>query len=475
MATPSGESTGSSLPYALIGAGPAGLAGARNLARNGIDFVGFETHTGVGGLWDIDSPTSTMYESAHLISSRTTTAYDEFPMAAGTADYPGHYEMRTYFNDYVDTFDLRRHYRFGTTVVRAEPDGEGWLVTSRPAGHGDRAGDGGDRNGDDGDDRLAETTERFRGLVIANGILSEPSVPDFEGEFEGEMMHTASYRTPEMFRGKRVLIIGGGNSGCDIAVDAVHYAGSVEMSLRSGSWFLPKYILGRPADTLNEGPTLPAWIKTRVDGRVIRLITGNPARLGFPEPEGRIYETHPVLNTLVLYHAGHGDLKIRKDIERFEGREVRFKDGTSGQYDVVILATGYRLHYPFVDSGHLNWQGNSPGLYLNIFTPRHRNLFVLGMVEASGLGWQGRYNQAALVAEFIRAGEDCPGRADRLWQRVQGERPDLSGGYNYRQMDRLPYYVNKDAYRKAIGEQISLLQGSRAPHGSPRAPSGSPR
>lgn len=431
----------SSLPYALIGAGPAGLAGARNLARNGIDFVGFETHTGVGGLWDIDSDSSTMYESAHLISSRTTTAYDEFPMAEGAADYPSHYEMLTYFNDYADTFDLRRHYRFGTTVVGAEPDGDDWLITSR-------------------DSEGEEKTERYRGLIIANGILSEPSVPSFEGEFEGEILHASVYKNPELFRGKRVLIVGGGNSGCDIAVDAVYYAESVEMSLRSGYWFFPKYILGKPSDTLNEGRALPAWLKTRIDGRVIRLITGNPSRLGFPEPEGRIYETHPVLNTLVLYYAGHGDLVIRKDIERFEGREVRFKDGTTGEYDLIMLATGYRLHYPFIEPEHLNWEGNSPKLYLNIFTPSHRNLFVLGMVEATGLGWQGRYNQAALVAEFIKAGDDNPELAERLWQRIQGPRPDLSGGYNYRQMDRLPYYVNKDAYRSAIGEQIGLLQNA---------------
>jgi hypothetical protein len=426
------------LPYALIGAGPAGLAAARNLARRGIGFVGFEIHSGVGGLWDIDSPKSTMYESAHLISSRTTTAYDEFPMREDVADYPSHREMRTYFNDYADEFDLRRHYRFETEVVRAEPDGDGWAITSR---------------GKDG----KETTERFAGLIIANGILSEPNLPGFEGEFSGELLHTSAYRKPEIFSGKRVLVIGAGNSGCDIAVDAVHYAKSLDMSMRSGYWFFPKYILGRPSDTLNEGKAMPAWIKTRVDGRLIRMITGNPARLGFPEPEGRIYETHPVMNTLVLYHAGHGDIKVRRDVERFDGPRVRFVDGTSAEYDMVMLATGYRLHYPFIDPEHLNWKGNHPDLYLNIFTPKHRNLFVLGMVEATGLGWQGRYNQANLVAGFIEAQRREPARAEEMWRRVNGPKPDLFAGYNYRQIDRLPYYVNKDAYRDQIQRHLSIF------------------
>ncbi len=430
------------LPHALIGAGPAGLAAARNLSRRGIGFVGFETHTEVGGLWDIDSPVSTMYESAHLISSKTTTAYDEFPMRDEVADYPSHWEMRRYFNDYADSFDLRRHYRFGTTVVRAEPSGDAdgtWQVTSE-----DSAG--------------KRTSETFAGLIIANGILSEPSIPEFEGEFNGEVMHTSLYKRPDIFRDKRVLIIGAGNSGCDIAVDAVHYAKSVDMSLRSGYWFFPKYILGRPSDTLNEGRALPAAIKTRLDGRLIRLFTGNPARLGFPEPDGRIYETHPVMNTLVLYHAGHGDIAVRKNVERFDGDEVRFVDGSSGGYDMVMLATGYRLNYPFIDPQHLNWKGNHPDLYLNIFTPRHRNLFVLGMVEATGLGWQGRYNQADLVAEFIDAGRSDPAASESMWRRVPGPEPDLFAGYNYRQLDRLPYYVNKDAYREAIRDHLRLFR-----------------
>ena len=180
---------GSVLPYALIGAGPAGLAAARNLSRRGIPFVGFERHTEVGGLWDIDSPTSTMYESAHLISSKTTTAFDEFPMRDEVAHYPSHWEMRTYFNDYADTFDLRRHYRFGTTVVEgrnrpvaeAGTPAETWRITVE------------DGTGE-------QSTDTYRGLIIANGILAEPGIPEFEGEFEGELMHTSVYKRPDIFR-----------------------------------------------------------------------------------------------------------------------------------------------------------------------------------------------------------------------------------------------------------------------------------
>src|SRR5690606_36084516 len=83
--------------YAIIGAGPMGLCTARQLLKHGIDFVGFELHADVGGLWDIDNPHSTMYESAHLISSKGTTQFNEFPMRADVAPYPHHSEMRRYF------------------------------------------------------------------------------------------------------------------------------------------------------------------------------------------------------------------------------------------------------------------------------------------------------------------------------------------------------------------------------------------
>ncbi|MFM9149700.1 MAG: flavin-containing monooxygenase [Solirubrobacterales bacterium] len=435
------EETSGELPWALIGAGPSGLGAARTLARRGIPFVGFEAHSDVGGLWDIEGSRSTMYETAHLISSRTTTAYDEFPMREGTPDYPSHWQMREYFRDYADTFDLRHHFNFSNPVTRVEPDGDEWLVTAE--GPGGRA----------------ETT-RHAGVIIANGLFSTPSIPEFEGEFTGEFLHTSEYRRPELFRGKRVLVIGAGNSGCDIAVDAVGQARSVDMSLRSGYWFFPMYLLGRPSDTLNEGPALPPPVKQRIDSRVIRLITGDPARLGFPVPEGKIYETHPVMNTLVLYHAGHGDIRVRPDVGRFEGSEVVFADGSRAEYDIVMLATGYRLDYPFIDREHLSWNGTpGPDLYLNIFTPRHRNLFVLGMIEATGLGWQGRYDQSELVAEFIRAGREAPRLADQMWDRINGPSPDLFGGYNYLQLDRIPFYVNKDAYRREIRRHLAALDG----------------
>lgn len=428
--------------FALIGAGPSGLAGARNLSKNGIPFVGFELGGDVGGLWNIANPRSTVYDSAHLISSRTTTQFTEFPMKDDVADYPGHAALLDYFRDFADSFGLREHFRFNTEVVRAEPVGDAWAVTSI---------------GSEG----KEVTETYAGVILANGTLSEPNVPTFPGEFAGEILHTSAYKSPAVLSGKRVLIIGAGNSGCDIAVDAAHYADTVDMSVRRGYYFVPKYLFGKPADTLNQGRPLPARIKQAIDSRVLRMFTGDPVRFGFPKPDYRIYESHPIVNTLVLHHIGHGDISVQADISRFDGDTVHFTDGTAADYDLILLATGYTLHYPFIAREHLNWTGMAPDLYLNIFTPRQRNVFVLGMIEASGIGWQGRYEQAELLAEYLKARDDAPDAAAALETRIDGPRPDLTGGYHYLGLERMSYYVNKDAYRRAVGQRIQELHKAR--------------
>ena len=427
---------------ALIGAGPSGLAGARNLQKHGIPFQGFEAHTDIGGLWNIGNPRSTVYESAHLISSKRTTEFAEFPMADSVADYPSHRELLQYFNAFADHFKLREHFRFGVRVIRVEPLSDApdtlWRVTIDPG------------NG-------ALETADYKGVVVANGTLAEPSMPRFEGSFSGELLHTSAYKTAAQFTGKRVLIVGAGNSGCDIAVDAVHYAKSVDISVRRGYYFVPKYVFGKPADTLGGKRPLPPWLKQKIDSVVLQWFAGDPVRFGLPKPDYKMYESHPVVNSLVLHHLGHGDIHVKPDIARFDGHTVHFKDGGAQDYDLVLCATGYKLHYPFIDHSLLNWQGMAPQLYLNILSPRFDNLAVMGMIEASGIGWQGRYEQAELMARFFKAQAEGSPRADALRQAKAGPQPDLSGGFKYLKLERMAYYVHKDTYRNAVRAASAAL------------------
>ena len=427
--------------YALIGAGPSGLAAARNLQKAGLPFQGFEAWDDIGGLWNIGNPRSTVYESAHLISSKRTTEFTEFPFAHEVADYPSHAELLRYFGAFADHFGLREHFSFGCRVLKAEPVSEGrapqWRLTWL------------DKSG-------AEHSAIFKGLIIANGTLAEPNLPAFKGEFAGELLHTSHYKNAaSMFAGKRVLIVGAGNSGCDIAVDAVHHARSVDISVRRGYYFVPKYVFGKPADTLGGKRPLPAWLKQKVDATVLKWFTGDPVRFGFPRPEYKMYESHPVVNSLILHHIGHGDISVKADIERFDGHTVHFKDGTARDYDLVLAATGYKLHYPFLQRELLNWQGMAPQLYLNIFAPRFDNLAVIGMVEASGIGWQGRYEQAELMARLFK--QSGSAKAEAFNKAKAGPAPDLSGGYKYLKLERMSYYVHKDTYRNAVRKASAAM------------------
>ncbi|MDF1717253.1 MAG: NAD(P)-binding domain-containing protein [Antarcticimicrobium sp.] len=431
--------------FALIGAGPMGLAAAKVLAEQDIPFQGFELHSDVGGLWDIDGPKSTMYDSAHLISSKTMTEFTDFPMREGVADYPSHRELKQYFRDFARAFDLYRHYHFGAEVTKVEPlggSGEGWRVSWS--------------------DAEGTHDEVFAGVLIANGTLSEPNMPEFPGQFDGALIHSSGYRSASQFDSKRVLIIGAGNSGCDIAVDAIHHGQSCDLSMRRGYYFVPKYVFGKPADTMGGLIKLPMWLKRRIDGLILKWFVGDPQRYGFPKPDYQLYESHPVVNSLVMHHAGHGDLAIRPDIVRFEGKTVHFADGSARDYDMIVAATGYKLHYPFIDAALLNWQGDAPHLYLNAMHPTRDDLFVLGMVEASGLGWQGRHEQAEMVARYIAGLRDGTTEAKTL-QREKAKGFDrATGGMAYLDLPRMAYYVDKATYRKAVTGWIARLKRGQA-------------
>mgnify|MGYP005751600229 CR=1 FL=1 len=430
--------------YAVIGAGPMGLATARNLKKYGIPFIGFEIHSDVGGLWDINSPTSTMYESAHLISSKKMTEFSEFPMAEDVAIYPHHRQMAEYFRQYARHFDLYRDYEFSTEVVSVLPQGDRWSVTTRCDGE--------------------QATRLFDGVLIANGTLHEPNRIALPGTFSGELLHACSYKSADIFRDKRVLIVGCGNSGADIAVDAVHQARSVDMSVRRGYYFLPKFLLGKPIDTLGGKLKLPRPLKQRLDGWLIRAVMGKPSDYGLPDPDYRMYESHPVINSLVLHHLGHGDITPRPDIKAVSANTVTFADGTRADYDLILTATGYKLHYPFIDRQYLNWQqGDAPSLYLNAFHPDYDNLFVMGMVEATGLGWEGRNEQAEMVALYIHQLKAGKASAGKIRQRKKDQaNRRMDGGYHYLQLERMAYYVSKHEYRAAVLENIRLLKSDLA-------------
>lgn len=445
-------------PICIVGAGPAGLSAAVALKRLDLPFRILDAGARPGGIWDVDRPDTPMYRTAHFISSKTLSGFPDFPMPEAYPDYPRHDLIFRYILDYARHHGLEDRIDFGVRVTRARPVGSasgdsaapepGWEVEWE-GGHG-----------------------RFSALILATGANWLPNLPDIPGSFEGEMYHSFHYTSPEEFRGKRVLVVGGGNSGVDIACDAAAAADRAFISLRRGYHFVPKYVFGKPADVFaHQGPPLPAWLEKRVFGFLInRILVGDLTRYGLPKPDHPILSSHPIMNTEVLHHLGHGTLEARPDVERFQGKEVVFSDGTTEEVDLVLLATGYRRDFPFLDLRRPG-EKRPPGerippeeLFLNLIHRGHPTLFLMGLFETDGAAYDLFGQQAELAARCIRtlvgdggagpatqaAGPGPSTGAARLLEILASERPDLTGGRHYVDSPRHRYYVTDVAYRKAL-------------------------
>ncbi len=382
-----------------------------------------------------------MYESAHLISSKTMTEITEFPMEKSVATYPSHRDVGAYFKAYADQFKLHEHYQYKARVINITKLAEShWQITWQ---------------------HMETNTEHIfdaAGVLIASGTLHYPNTPEIPGNYAGEVIHAADYRYPESFQGQRVLIVGCGNSACDIAVDAVHHAKEVGLSVRRGYYFFPKFVFGKPIDTFGGKLKLTSRLKQWIDGLIVKALVGKPSKYGLPDPDYRLYESHPVMNSLVLHYLGHGDIQPRSGIAHTDGLKVIFTDSSEAQYDKIVFATGYKLQYPFIESSLLNWHGAAPDLYLNVFNPKEPNICMLGMIEATGLGWQGRVEQAELVALYLKAKDSSAGVSPLLAQAIHFNNQTFSGGIRYLKLDRMAYYVNKDLYRATVAKHSRELK-----------------
>jgi hypothetical protein len=455
--------------YCVIGAGAAGITVAKNLKALGIPFDVIERENDVGGNWSFGQPNSSVYKSTHLLSSKPMTAYTDFPIPDDYPDYLSHDQVLAYLRSYARHFGIYEHIQFHTAVEKIV----GVLGTPSPQSAPHReAWEQSAFGRRDSEPSLTVPTEwdvtlsngkmrRYKGVIIANGHHWDANTPQFPGHFDGETLHTKQYKTPDMLRGKRVLVVGAGNSGCDLVVEAVHHAEKVFHSTRRGYYYIPKYLFGKPVDQFNEQAVrlrVPLPIRRVVNTLLIRAVLGDPQRIGLPKPDHKLLETHPIVNSQMLYHVGHGDIMPKLDVAKLCGDSVRFIDGSVEQIDLIIYATGFKINFPFIDQNYLNWQGVGPGLFLHAFHPQYDNLFVVGLLQPdSGIFWLMDV-QAQLVARFIQTQQDAPTKADTFRRAKAGPQPNIRGGVKHVATPRHFLEIDHFAYKTQVKKLLAELR-----------------
>ena len=390
------------LPRAcIIGAGSSGITAAKALQDRRVPFDVIEMSDRVGGNWAIDNPNgvSAAYRSLHINTSRERMEYADYPMPKSYPDFPKHTHIARYFNDYVDHFRLRERISFATRVDHAHRREDGvWEVTISGA----RAAGGGPE------------TREYDAVLVANGHHWDPRWPDpaFPGSFDGVEMHSHDYRHPDGWHGKRVVVLGMGNSAMDIAVEASYVAEAVFLAARRGAHVIPKYIFGKPVDQIGASPRVPFEVRQRIFERLLRVYQGTMEQYGLPKPDHRLGEAHPTISADLLNRVAHGEVHPKPNIERLEGDRVRFADGSVEPADVIVYCTGYKVTFPFFGADFISAPDNDLPLYKRTFHPDIGGVFFVGLMQPLGAIMPICERQGRWIGDFLTGRYALPSREE---------------------------------------------------------------
>ncbi|MDF1856078.1 NAD(P)/FAD-dependent oxidoreductase [Pseudooceanicola sp.] len=381
----------------IVGAGPAGLASAAMLKRQGFHPIVLERSDQVGSAW------RSHYDRLHLHTHRTRSGLPGHPMPKTYPRYPSRAQVVSYLEDYARNFGIRPLFESEVTSVHQD---QGWSV------------------------KAGGKTHRAKVVVIASGPTTTPFSASWPGldSFPGEVIHSSEYRNPAAFIDKQVLVVGFGNSGGEIAIDLVDKGIPTALSVRGPVNVIPQEVFGIPTTSLVFLQTLfsPA-IADALTAPVIRAFTGDIEKLGLQQadkgPVRQVLEDGrvPLIDIGTLARLRDGRLVLRRGIDKIEERKVVFSDGQSDEYDAILMATGYRvdLRQMLPDAHDLLSPEGAP---LNSGAASGRDgLFFCSfrqspMGQLYAMGQEAQAIAAAAVAHTNRPGaaEAEPGRSDAL-------------------------------------------------------------
>lgn len=381
---------------AIVGAGASGLCSAKYLLESGFDVTVFEIGTQIGGMWCYrnDSGRSSAYRTLHINTSRGVTRFSDLDFDAETQPFPDHFDMHRYLVSYADHFGVTPHIRFNSRVTQI-----------RPAFDPKREPPRWELELEDG----AQHT--FDAVLVATGHLSKPlHAPELQA-FSGTYLHAHDYREPEPFVGKRICVVGVGNSACDIASDVCVTSPRCVLVARSGVIILPKLMFGRAFTDITaqiQRPWIPRAMRRRLTRFLVWLAHGDMTKLGFAKPSTL---THVTSNATVVTDIAYRRIAVKRGITRIDGKVVHFEDGTSEEFDVLIAATGYEIDLDFMPSEVIKVENNRLDLYLRIVPPDWPGLYFMGFFNTDTALNMVFEHQARWVREILLGNAALPSSA----------------------------------------------------------------
>ena len=422
---------------ALIGAGSSGIAVAKALHERGVPFDCFEKSDAVGGNWVFGNKNqmSSAYRSLHINTSRKRMEYTDYPMPEDYPDFPHHSQIAKYFNDYVDHFGFRDRIRFETGVEHVGRGDDGVFTLRTDTGE----------------------TLRYDAVLVANGHhwdmrWPEPAFPGADTT-KIEQIHAHQYKDEAQLDGKRIVVLGMGNSAMDIAVDASYHGAATYLAARRGAWIFPKYVGSKPVDRGDQvfaSPRIPFKIRQKGLAMILKQTVGNMEDYGLPKPDHKPGEAHPTISGRILDRLAHGAITPKPNIARLHEHEVEFADGSRVEADLVVYCTGYKISFPFFDEDFISAPDNHIELFWRVFHPDHADVAFVGLLQPLGAIMPLAEAQGQWLAEYLKGEYHLP-PAEQMREEIRRDQEAMRK--RYVASKRHTIQVDFDEYLWKLGKE----------------------
>ncbi|XP_050163087.1 dimethylaniline monooxygenase [N-oxide-forming] 4-like isoform X1 [Myiozetetes cayanensis] len=447
------------LRVAVIGAGVAGLASVKCCLEEGLEPTCFERSEDIGGVWrytdSTDGTRISVYRSVITNTSKEMSCFSDFPFPEDFPSYLPHSLLLEYFRMYARHFDLLRHIRFKTTAlsVRKRPDfatsGQ-WEVVTETDG--------------------VRESHVFDAVMVCTGHYQGPylpldSFPGIDTRFKGQYLHSQEYKDVEAFRGKRVLVVGTGNTGGDVSVELSHVAAKVFLSARSNTWVISRISKhGLPFDMLSTTRfnhfldwLLPSALTRRIRFRKLNSWF-NHTNYGLASTKSSKFKM--IINEELPFCLLSGTVVLKPSVKEFTESSVVFEDGTTEEnIDVVLFATGYIFSFSFLEESVRSHIDNNRSLYKCIFPPQLEKptLAIIGLVQLTGSIMVGSEMQARWVTGIFAGWNKLP-PASRMMADVLKKKPPVKRNPSERENLKMSFIGYTDEIAACAGVKPSVLR-----------------